>query len=151
MFVFFGFGGIFQNLSNKDNNSFTIDDLEKLIKYDKNHNNYIDLNRTTYNGRTYLTSLNNEMDQKLFSALIKFGINPNVQDKYGIYPLQYAFYICNSNLIRILIKSGKIDYNKRIPDVNIEINKEKVDNKYYHINSNLPVSRFNSDCSFTIF
>lgn len=86
------FYDIFQNnLDESKDCLFDIDSLEILLKYDKEHENFIDLQKFIENNRTYFTSINKN-GRKIFRFFLKIGADPNIPDKYGIYQLQYAFF-----------------------------------------------------------
>ena len=95
----------------------SIKELEKLIEYDRCHNNYIDMNEIQFHKRTCLTSINQGSNVEFLSLLLKFGSDPNLSDGLGILPLQYAFYDNNDEFIKYDVASGKIDFDKKVPDV----------------------------------
>ena len=98
--------------------SLNVDSLIVLIDFDRKHNNFIDLNKLRPNGKSCWTS-SFKKDPILFDFLLKNDVDPNIQDKFGVYPLQFQFYLKSFDNALKLINSGKIDFNKKIPDFNL--------------------------------
>lgn len=108
---------IFQNnLDESKDCLFDIDSLDILLKYDKEHENFVDLQKFIENNRTYFTSINKN-GRKIFRFFLKIGADPNIPDKYGIYPLQYAFFSNFDEEILMLINSNKIDFKVKLIDI----------------------------------
>ena len=128
------FENIFTNFLDPFNRThyFGISHLRKLVDYDRKNNNYIDLNRISFEGRSYFTSIKKEtIESNIFDFLLEIGADPNIPDGYGIYPLQYEFYSDFNQYILQLINSNKIDFSKRIPDLDSSLS------AFYSIDMNL--------------
>lgn len=80
------------------NDSYEI--LNMLINFDKEHNHYIDF--------TQLLQECNSIFNFQFGQILKNGVNPNLLNNAGIYPLSYAINL-NNVFALYLLKSDKID------------------------------------------
>ena len=118
-----------------------------LNDYAKKHGFNIDLNETLQNGKTLLTSLSSFLSnvERVASFLLENGADPNLPNKEGVYPLEYAILNKMEGLIHVLIESNQIDYSIRIKSKtylhlaarvsNVKLLKELLDKKLIDINS----------------
>ena len=99
------------------NETFSIDIANLLIDFDSKHEHLIDFNTQIPSGDTYLTLLKNnyQIDSKKIEFLFKHGADPNIPDKNGLYPLEIAIRNKNDNYVSLLLESGKVDLNQKIP------------------------------------
>ena len=89
--------------------TFSIDIANLLIDFDSKHEHLIDFNKVIY--LTLLKYVDNERIEFLF----KHGADPNIPDKNGYYPLEIAIRCKNDNYVSLLLESGKVDLNQKIP------------------------------------
>lgn len=67
------------------------------------------------------------------SFFLDNGADPNMPDKFGIYPLQQAIKNDSLMLVDVLIGSNKIDYKKRIPLSTEDDKNEAKETTYLHL------------------
>lgn len=96
------------------NTDSSFDVLSTVIKYDREHDSSIDINKLLPNGKTLLTSLFDLTNAVEFAKfLLENGANPNIQDLGGNLPLEIAINNDNSKFVHVLIDSKKADFNKK--------------------------------------
>ncbi|KAK8840572.1 hypothetical protein M9Y10_030782 [Tritrichomonas musculus] len=90
--------------------------MEVICQYDKEHDHLIDFNNLLPNGKSFYTSINRQIKNigELATFFLKNGVDPNMPDERGIYPLEYAIGISSLEFVQVLILSGKIDFTIRL-------------------------------------
>lgn len=92
----------------------SFDVLATVIKYDREHDHSIDINKLLPNGKTLFTSLVDLANAVEFAKfLLENGADPNIQDLGGNLPLEIAINNNNSKFVHVLIDSKKVDFNKK--------------------------------------
>ena len=89
--------------------------LDFLLEHDKNH--LINFSQLLPNGKSYFTvdSLNKTYNiGSVVSYLLSHGADPNLPDRFGLYPLQFAIESNNYAFAAALLDSKEIDLSKKI-------------------------------------
>ena len=103
----------FEQVCKLCNKSFALDILKKLVELDENH--LIDFTKLLSNGKSVFTSISWFANvEDIVQYFIDQGANPNIPDKKGIYPLQYAIEKKPFPYVFALLKTQKIDLNIKI-------------------------------------
>ncbi|KAK8835758.1 Ankyrin repeat and FYVE domain-containing protein 1 [Tritrichomonas musculus] len=59
-------------------------------------------------------NVNSSQTAEIASFLIDHGEDPNIPDKRGFYPLEYAILLESPSFVRVLLDSNKINLNQII-------------------------------------
>ena len=99
-----------------NDNEMSVEMLDLLIKYDKEHENSIDLNHLLPDGRSVFTAIPQCIKNisELAKLFLDNGANPNIADNFNLYPFEYAIKSKITDFINVLIESNKIDYSQKI-------------------------------------
>lgn len=88
----------------------SIEIMDKILNYDKDHSHLIDFNKLLHNGKTYFTSITNIEYEDIPNLLLENGADPNLPDKFGVYPLEHAIKIQSLPFVASLVNSNKINF-----------------------------------------
>ena len=90
--------------------------MSKIYNYDKKHSHLIDFTKLLPNGKSFFTSISKDCSEisSAVEFLIKHDAYPNVPDKDGIYPLEYAIKINSLPFIKSLIDSNIINFQQLV-------------------------------------
>lgn len=87
-----------------------------LLDYDKQKNHFIDFNHLLPNGKSFFTQISLEISD--LSEIVQFFLDnnadPNLPDKFGVYPLEYAININSYKFVETLVNTEKIDFSVRM-------------------------------------
>ena len=88
--------------------------LDLLIEHDSKHQ--INFSKPLPNGKSYFTTLSPSAKnlKEVVDYLLKHGADPNSEDKFGEYPLQYAINSLSLEFVKTLIDTKKINLLMRI-------------------------------------
>ncbi|KAK8892562.1 hypothetical protein M9Y10_029795 [Tritrichomonas musculus] len=91
-----------------------IEIMERILNYDKENSHLIDFNKLLSNGKTFFTIICQDYEEigNVSDFLIDHGVDPNVCDEDGIYPLLTAIGLNSYNFVHSLIHSGKVVYSQ---------------------------------------
>lgn len=91
--------------------------LNMIIEYDDKHDYQIKFDQLLPNGESFFTIKQKPMPHGIkhyVSFFIEKGVDPNVPNKYGIYPLEFAMETNSVDLFDSLIDSQRIDFSQKI-------------------------------------
>ena len=90
--------------------------MKEIIEYDENHYHFIDFTQPLEDGESYFTEIPAFSSNigEIAQFFLDHGADPNIPDKSGEYPLQYAILYNSADFIKVLLDSGKIDYSVRM-------------------------------------
>ena len=94
--------------------------MNKLLNYDKENSHLIHLNELLPDGRSFFTSIYSNYDEidEVCNFLLDHGVDPNIPDKNGFYPLEYAITLDSIDFICVLINTNKIDFTQIVETSN---------------------------------
>lgn len=95
----------------------SIDMLNIIYNYDKEHLQIINFNNLLLSGESFFTLIGSQqydssLDCKIATFFIEHGADPNKPDRKGFYPLEYAILRESTEYVRALINSNKIDFTQ---------------------------------------
>ena len=90
--------------------SSVVEIMNKIYKFDLSHARLIDLSKLLKNGKSFFTSIksNYYKIEDVCNFLLIHGVDPNMPDKNGVFPLQHSIEKGLHNLTTFLIDSNKI-------------------------------------------
>lgn len=102
------------DLCNDERDEYCFDVMKKIYEYDQNHSKSIDFKKLLPNGKSFFTCISRNFDKikEVSDFLLERGVDPNMPDANGIYPLENAVMINSLGFICSLIESNKIDYHQ---------------------------------------
>ncbi|KAK8880443.1 hypothetical protein M9Y10_003117 [Tritrichomonas musculus] len=109
------------DFTNQDQNrkiefSARIDIMDELLDYDENHFHLINMNNLLPNGKSFFTSINCDCQnlEDIVQYYLVHGVDPNMPDSFGVYPLEYAILNRSYCFFRNLLNSNRIDMSVRL-------------------------------------
>ncbi|KAK8837461.1 hypothetical protein M9Y10_036458 [Tritrichomonas musculus] len=91
-----------------------IEIMEKIYNFDLENSKLINFNKILANGKSFFTIIcqDNEEIGDVSDFLLDHGVDPNLSDEDGIYPLLTAIGLNSFNFVSSLINSKKIVYSQ---------------------------------------
>ena len=89
-----------------------IEIMNQIFDYDEEHSHLIDFTKLLPNGKSFFTSLTNNISEDIIEFLIIHGADPNMPDKNGISPLEHAIILKSAIFAKKLIDTNKIIFSK---------------------------------------
>ena len=93
-----------------------VDIMTILYDFDLEHDHLIDFSKLLPNGNSFFTIINhrNSFINEVVHFLLEKGVDPNLPDKFNVYPLEYAIRNNSDEFVTELLNSNEIDYSKKI-------------------------------------
>lgn len=101
--------------------------MNEILNFDRNHFKVIDFKKLLLTGESFLTLIGSQQfidsqfisivinsfyTAEIASFLLDHGVDPNIPDKNGFYPLEYAITLDSIDFICVLINTNKIDFTQ---------------------------------------